>query len=136
MKKISLALLIVGLLLGQLVRIIFNVHDGFEFHTISLKLLPIADYGGGSSEQFLTSTILGYLAFIAFGVINTNRQKYPGIFKSALMFTGASLVVAFFEFTSIIEDYNNTFQGKHFRIAWLLFFLGLWIFSKNYLAKK
>jgi len=136
MKKLSLVLLILGLLFGQFVRITFNVHDGFEFHGISIKLLPIFDYGGGSPQLFLTSTIVGYFAFIIFGVINTHKQKYPSIFKSALMFTAISVVVTFFEFTSILEDLNNTFQGKHFRIAWLLFFLGLWIFSKNYLSKK
>jgi hypothetical protein len=136
MKKLSLLLLILGLLFGQLLIITFNLNDGFEFHGLSIKLLPIFDYGGGPSEQFLTSTILGYIAFIIFGVINTNKIKSPTIFKSALMFTAISIVVTFFEFTSILEDLNNTFQGKHFRIAWLLFFLGLWIFSKKYLSKK
>jgi hypothetical protein len=137
MKKLSLILLILGLLFGQLLIITFNLNDGFEFHGLSIKLLPIADYAGkGSPQLILTSTILGYIAFIIFGVINTHKQKYPSIFKSALMFTAISIVVTFFEFTSILEDLNNTFQGKHFRIAWLLFFLGLWIFSKNYLSKK
>lgn len=136
MKKLSLLFLILGLLFGQLLRITFNLNNGFEFHMVSIKLLPIADYAGGSPQLFLTSTILGYIAFIIFGAINTNKIKSPSIFKSALMFTAISIVVTFFEFTSILEDINNTFQGKHFRIAWPLFFLGLWIFSKKYLSKK
>jgi len=137
MKKLSLALLILGLLFGQLVIITFNLNNGFEFHQISFKLIPIADYAGKASPQlFLTSTILGYIAFVIFGILNTNKIKSPTIFKSALMFTGITIVVTFFEFTSILEDLNGTFQGKHFHIGWFLFFLGLWIFSKKYLLKK
>jgi len=136
MKKLSLALLILGLLFGQLIRLTFNLNDGLEIHLISFKLLPIADYAGASPQLFLTSTILGYIAFVVFGVINTNKIKSPTIFKSALMYTGITIVVTFFEFTSILEDLNGTFQGKHFRIAWPLFFLGLWIFIKRYLKRK
>jgi hypothetical protein len=137
MKKLSLALLILGLVFGQLVVLTFNLNNGFEIRDITIKLLPIADYAGKASPQlFLTSTILGYLAFIIFGIINTNKTKYPTIFKSTLMYSGIVIVVTFFEFTSILEDLNGTFQGKHFRIGWLLFFLGLWIFSKQYLKRK
>ncbi len=137
MKKLSLALLILGLIFGQLVVLTFNLHNGFEIRDITIKLLPIADYAGRASSQlYLTSTILGYLAFVIFGVINTNKTKSPAIFKTALMYTGIVIVVSFFEFTSILEDLNGTFQGKHFRIGWLLFLLGLWIFSKRYLLKK
>ena len=137
MKKLSLALLILGLIFGQFIRLTYNLNNGFEIHSISFKLLPIADYAGKASPQlFLTTTILGYFAFIIFGIINTNKTKYPSIFKSALLYTGIVLVVTFFEFTSILEDLNGTFEGKHFRIAWLLFLLGLWIFSKRYLIKK
>jgi len=137
MKKLSLLLLILGLLFGQLLIITFNLNDGFEFHKVSLKFIPIAAYAGKASPQlYLTSTILGYIAFVIFGVLNTNKVTSPSIFKSALMFSGITIVVSFFEFTSILEDLNGTFQGKHFRISWLLFFLGLWIFSKKYLSKK
>ncbi len=137
MKKLSLALLILGLISGQLIVLTFNLNNGFEIHSVSFKLLPIADYAGKASSQlFLTSIILGYLVFVIFGIINTNKTKSPAIFKSALIFTGIAIIVTFFEFTSILEDLNGTFQGKHFRIGWLLFLLGLWIFSKKYLIKK
>lgn len=137
MKKLSLTLLIFGFIFSQLFRIVFNLNNGFEYHYFTIKLLPIADYAGkGSPQLFLTSAIVGYIAFVIFGFINTNKIKSPDIFKSSLMFTGISIVVAFFEFTSILEDINGNFQGKHFRIGWLLFLLGLWIFSKKYLSKK
>ncbi|MFP4025318.1 MAG: hypothetical protein ACLFVR_12405 [Thiohalospira sp.] len=137
MKKQSFFLLITGLILSQIVVVRFNLNNGFEFHNLWIKILPLADYAGKSSpELYLTSTIIGYIAFIIFGVINTNKVKYPNIFKSALMFTAVAIVVSFFEFTSILEDLNGTFKGKHFRIGWLLFLLGLWIFGKNYLSKK
>ncbi len=137
MKKLSLILLTLGLIFSQIVVVRFNLNNGFEFHNLWIKILPIADYAGKSSSEFyLTSTILGYIAFVVFGVLNTNKIKSPEIFKSVLMFSAITIVVTFFEFTSILEDLNSTFQGKHFRIGWLLFFLGLWIFSKKYLSKK
>ena len=100
MKKWSLFLLILGLILGKVILLNFNLNNGFEIHGISIKLLPIADYAGKASpELYLTSTILGYLAFVIFGIINTNKTKSPAIFKSALMYTGIVIVVTYFEFT-------------------------------------
>ena len=137
MKRLSLILLILGLILSQVIFLVFNLNNGFELHEISIRLLPIAEYAGKTSSQlYLTSIILGYIAFVIFGVINTNKIKSPSIFKSALMFSAITIVVSFFEFTSILEDLNGTFHGKHFRIGWLLFFLGLWIYSKRHLSKK
>jgi len=137
MKKTSLILLILGLIFGQLFIFTFNLNNGFEFHKVLIRFIPIADYAGKTSQDlYLTTTILGYIAFVIFGVLNTNKVKSPTIFKSALMFSAIAIVVTFFEFTSILEDLNNSFQGKHFHIGWLLFFLGFWIFSKKYLSKK
>ena len=137
MKKTSLILLILGLIFSQLVIVKFNLNNGFDFHNVSFRLLPIIDYAGKISQRlYLTSVIIGYILFVIFGIINTNKQKAPEIFKSALMFSGIAIVVSFFEFTSLLEDLNGTFQGKRFHIGWLLFLLGLWIFSKRYLSKK
>lgn len=137
MKKLSLTMLILGLIFGQLVIFTFNLNDGFDYHKILIRFIPIADYAGKySPETVLHSTFLGYIAFVVFGIINTNKTKYPNIFKSAFMFSAIAIIVSFFEFTSILEDMSGTYQGKYFRIAWLLFLLGLWIFSKNYLSKK
>ncbi len=137
MKKLSIILLFLGLIFSQIIVVRFNLSNGFEFHNFWIKVLPIASYAGKSSpELYLTSTILGYIAFVVFGVLNTNKVKSPGIFKSALMFSGITIIVTFFEFTSILEDLNSTFHGKYFRIGWLLFLLGLWIFSKKFLSKN
>ncbi len=137
MKKLSIILLLLGLIFSQIIVVRFNLNNGFQFHNLWIKVLPIASYAGKSSpELYLTSTISGYIAFVIFGILNTNKVKSPGIFKSALMFSGITIVVTFFEFTSVLEDLNSIFQGKHFRIGWLLFLLGLWIFSKKYLSKK
>ena len=137
MKKLSIILLLLGLIFSQIIVVRFNLNNGFQFHNFWFKILPIASYAGKSSpELYLTSTILGYIAFVIFGILNTNKVKSPGIFKSVLMFSGITIVVTFFEFTSVLEDLNSTFQGKYFRIGWLLFFLGLWIFSKKHLLKK
>ncbi|MCB2195601.1 MAG: hypothetical protein KQH79_07060 [Bacteroidetes bacterium] len=137
MKRTSLILLILGLILSQIVIVKFNLNNGFEFHNIDIRLIPLTDYAGKISQKlYLTSVIVGYILFVIFGVLNTNKQKAPEIFKSSLMFTGIALVVTFFEFTSILEDLNGTFQGKRFHIGWLIFLLGLWIFSKRYISIK
>ena len=137
MKKSSAILLFTGLIFSQLVLLKFNLNNGFDFHNIWFRILPLAEYTGNTSpELYLTSTIFGYIAFVIFGILNTNKVKSPAIFKSALMFSAVTIVVTFFEFTSILEELYGTFQGKHFRIGWFLFLLGLWIFSKKYLLKK
>jgi len=137
MKKISFILLILGLLFSQIFLFIFNLNDGFVFHGISIKLLPLADYAGKASPVTeLTSILIGYIIFVIYGVLNTNKTRSPEIFKPALMFTGIAILVTFFEFTSILEDLQGSYQGKHFRIGWPIFLLGLFIYSKKYLAKR
>lgn len=137
MKKASLALLVLGLIFSQFILFEFNLNQGFEFHGINIKIVPLADYAGRySPESKLSSTFVGYLFFVVFGVLNTNKIKSPEVFKSAFMFTGISLIISFFEVTSIIEDMQGNYQGKYFHIGWLVFLLGLWIFAKKYLRKK
>ena len=79
MKKLSFVLLILGLIFSQLFIVTFNLDNGFEFHKFLIKPLPIADYAGKSSpELYLTSTILGYIAFVIFGIIygcNTGDKR-------------------------------------------------------------
>jgi len=75
MKRLSLLLLVIGLIFSQLVLVKFNLNNGFEFHKVSFRLLPIADYADKISQKlYLTSVILGYIAFVIFGVINTNKK--------------------------------------------------------------
>ena len=136
MKKLSLILLILGLLFSQLIVMIYNLNDGFEFHKIIIRFYPLAKYSTISPDLKLKSVLVGYIFFVIFGVLNTNKTKSPETFKSALMFTGIVVVLSFFEFTSILEDINGTFRGKHFEIGWIIFLLGLWIFSKRYISKK
>ena len=137
MKKLTFTLLILGLLFSQIFIFTFNLNDGFVYHGFSIKLLPLADYAGKSSPVTqLTSVILGYLLFIFFGVINTNKVRSPEIFKPALMFSGIAIIVTFFEFTSILEDIQGNYMGKHFKIGWPMFILGIFIYSKKYLAKR
>ncbi|MCG8411869.1 MAG: hypothetical protein MI739_11370 [Bacteroidales bacterium] len=136
-KKLSLVLLFLGLIFGQLLIFTFNLNNGFEFHKTIFRLLPIADYSGtGSQESYLSSNILGYLFFLVFAIVNLNKSKWPSTFKASLLFLLIVLVVTFFELTSIIQDMNNLYSGKYFRIAWLLFLLGIWIYSKKEYRKK
>ena len=136
MKKLSLVLLILGLIFSQVILFRFNVNHGLEFHHVWIKILPIADYAGKSSPQlFLTTAFIGYIFYLIFGAININKMKAPETFKTFILFSGITIVVGFFEISSIFEDLNSKFQGKHFRIGWLIFLLGLWIFIKRYYQK-
>ena len=137
MKKISLTLLLVGLLFSQIILVLFNLNQGFEFHKVIFRIIPFVDYAGKASSQLqLSSCIIGYLFFFVFGLLNTSKEKYPQIFKSVVMYSAIALVLVFFELTSILEDIYGNFQGKHFYIGWLLFLLGMWIYAKRYIAQK
>jgi hypothetical protein len=51
------------------------------------------------------------------------------------MFVGIVIVLLYFEVSSIFEDINGIYQGKFFRIGWLVFILGIWIFIRKYFKK-
>ena len=60
-KRISLLILVLGLIFSSILRIKFNLNDGFQFHGIGFNLvpMPILDFGGFSGIESLSSTIIG-----------------------------------------------------------------------------
>lgn len=131
-QKLILILLIIGLILSSLIRIVFNLSNGFEYHNLWIQILPlpIFDFAGQSSDQMnLTSTIIGYIIYLIAGflLIKIQKNKIPWI----MIYIIITLISIYFEATSMIQDLNSKFTGQHLRIGPFLFILGLIIFIKD-----
>ena len=135
-QKLTIALLLLGLILSSMIRIRFNISNGFEFHNFWINIipLPLSDYCGESSpELFLTSTILGYFIFILSGLFmlrNLKWDKFNVLNKIGFLVFAICATVP--ELTSIIQDLNSEFMGQHLRAGPILFIAGLIIFIKDY----
>lgn len=132
-KGLLLFTLIGGLIFSAMIRISFNLNDGFVFNDFMLKFLPLPlfDFAKADPNQlFLTSTIVGYVFYLIFCLIGLDRikPKKPGIFFTFLSFVLLTLFASFYEITSIVKDYQGDFVGAHFRTGPVLFMIGLILF--------
>lgn len=137
--KILLALLILGLVFSSLVRLQFNLSDGFVSHGVMTKFipLPLFDYKGQSGDLSLTSTIFGYLFFLLSGVLlfmETRRNKLQR--RLWLGFLFITLYATYFEWTSLMQDINLTYAGQHLRMGPVLFLLGLVLYIRSYRTQR
>ena len=134
-QRLSIGFLFLGFIFSSLVRIRFNISNGFDFHSFWIKIIPtpILDFAGqASNDLYLTSTVFGYLFFVASGFFMINEFKFLKIKSvSPLIFLLLSLCAILFEFTSIIQDVNSNYVGQHLRIGPALLIVGLLIFVKN-----
>ena len=138
-QKFSFVFLILGLIFSSLIRIRFNVSNGFEFQGFWITPLPsIFDFAAmRSSDLTLTSTILGYLFLVISGFL------MPGDFKSIrqkttslTVFLALTLLALVFESVAVIQDISSSFRGQHLRIGLALFVFGLFILVNNYRTIK
>jgi len=134
-QKILLGLLILGLVFSSLVRLQFNLSDGFVSHGVMIKFipLPLFDYAGQSGDLSLTSTIFGYLFFLLAGVLlflKTRKNKLQR--RLWLGFLFITLYATYFEWTSLMQDINLTYAGQHLRMGPVLFLLGLVLYIRSY----
>ena len=134
-QKLSLIFLILGLVFSTIIRVRFNVSNGFEFQDFWITPIPsIFDFAAiRSSDLALTSTSFGYLFFVIFGLLmlidfKTLIQKTT----SLTIFLVLSLLALVFESVSIIQDISSSFVGQHLRIGLALFLFGLLILVNNY----
>lgn len=138
-SKILLALLILGLVFSSLVRLQFNLSDGFVSHGVMIKFipLPLFDYDGQSGDLSLTSTIFGYLFFLLTGVLfflETMENKLQR--RLWLGFLFITLYATYFEWMSLMQDINLTYAGRHLRMGPVLFLLGLVLYIRSYRAQR
>jgi len=138
-QKIILGLLMLGLVFSSLVRLRFNLSDGFISHGLWTKMLPVPvfDYNGVSGDLSLTSTIIGYLFFLLSGVLllmeAKNNKQLKVLWAGFLLIT---IYTTYFEWTSLMQDIHLKFVGQHLWMGPALFLLGLILFYRNYQMKK
>lgn len=134
-QKLSLGFLILGLILSSIIRVRFNVSNGFEFQGYWITPLPsIFDFAVvKSSDLTLTSTILGYLFLGISGLFMLSDFKALRHKTTNLtIFLVLTLLALVFESVSIIQDISSSFAGQHLRIGLALFVFGLLILVNNY----
>ena len=132
-NRTILFLLLVGLILSSLIRIVFNISNGFEYQEIWIKILPlpIFDFAmQSSSELVLTSTFVGYIFYFAVGIMLIIKQKDKLIW--IIPFLLIVVISIYFEVNSAVQDINSNFSGQHLRIGPLLFLVGLFILTLDY----
>ena len=126
--------MIFGLVFSSIVRITFNLSDGFVFHDLSLTPpLPLFDYADeGSTHAELTSTLVGYVFFILAGFIFIDEIKENQRWLMILLgFVAIAMYASYFEVSSMIADINGEYKGTHAWVGPTLFLLGLLIFFKS-----
>lgn len=138
-QKLSLGFLILGLIFSSIIRVRFNVSNGFEFQGFWITPLPsIFDFAVvRSSDLALTSTSFGYLFLIISGLFMLSdfkalRQKNT----SLIIFLILTLLALVFEFVSILQDISSSFVGQHLRIGLVLFLFGLLILVNSFRSIK
>ena len=138
-QKLSLGFLILGLIFSSIIRVRFNVSNGFEFQGFWITPLPsIFDFAViRSSDLALTSTSFGYLFLIISGLFMLSdfkalRQKNT----SLIIFLVLTFLALVFEFVSIIQDISSSFVGQHLRIGLVLFLFGLLILVNSFRSIK
>ena len=138
-QKIFIVLLILGLIFSSLLRVRFNVSNGFDFQNFWIKFLPlpIFDFGGSTNELVLTTTFLGYLFFVISSFFMPKNIKTLNVKNLGLIaFSLLTILAIVFEGSSIIQDLNSNFTGQHFRIGPTLFIIGILIFRQDYRMSK
>lgn len=138
-QKILLGLLVLGLVFSSLVRMQFNLSDGFVSHGVMIKFipLPLFDYDGQSGDLSLTSTIFGYLFFLLSGVLlimeNKNNKLQRRLWLGFLFIT---LYATYFEWSALMQDIHSQFIGQHLRMGPVLFLVALILFIRNYRVER
>ena len=130
-----LSVLILGLLFSATVGFKFNLSQGFEFKGFWMSLpVQFFDFAGeGSDELNLTSQLIGYLFYLIFGILCLKRlgplfKPYKAL---VIIFFGLISLVFVSDFYSFYQDLNNQFIGRHFKIGFTVFLLGLMLYSKT-----
>jgi len=126
-KFISITLLSLGLVFSVLLGFNFNLSQGFEFKGFWFyfppNLMDIAFISSG--ETLLKSNLIGYVFYLIFGIIYFKQN--PSFRKSPVFIAFLILVALVFisDFYSMYLDFNDAFNGRHFRVGLIVFILGI-----------
>lgn len=130
-----LLLLFDGLIFSSMILFKFNLHNGFEFLGWKFSYLPFPffDFAHISSgESALTSTLLGYLFFIIYGLVLLSAiegDKRKRILTLGLIIM--TLYSVYFESLAMLQDLKGKYMGQHLWNGPVLFILGLLLLYKK-----
>lgn len=134
-KNPKLYILMTGLIFSATFGFKYNLAHGLELKGFWISIpIQFLDFAVTSSNQlFLTSQLIGYLFYFIFGIL---CMKYFGSLISnarimLIIYFGLIGIVFLSEIYSIYQDLNNQFTGRHFRIGFTVFLLGLAIFNNT-----
>jgi hypothetical protein len=126
---ILISLLLTGLIFSSLILFQFNLHNGFVFSGWKFNFIPYPffDYAQiSSTEEFLTSTIIGYLFLLGYGltaltyVKNDTRKRF--LYFGFIILCLYSIYV---EGSAMISDIKGEYFGQHLWNGPVLFLFGL-----------
>jgi len=138
-KKTILVYLILGLVFSSIIRIKFNFNNGFEFRELWITFpLPLFDMASDIVKNLvLTSTIIGYLFYVGFGITLISD------FKSSIIKETSTFVFLLILFVSISMELVLLIHGMisytidyHVRVGPTLFLIGLYIYFKRFVFKS
>ncbi|RYZ53805.1 MAG: hypothetical protein EOP49_06535 [Sphingobacteriales bacterium] len=132
MKNLSLILLVLGLVFS-----VFYVQaawgPGFSTIEYNPKIRgSLISIGGSTDNIFVTTHFIGYVFFLAFGLLNIGRARKVGMHRGLWLFTALNLFGLIIELSAWLQMYRGAFSGYHFRIGVAMILLGLWLQDKIY----
>jgi len=133
-QKQFLILLALGLVFSSILRITFNLNDGFLFHDFSFTPpLPLFDYAAeGSQQSELTSTLIGYVFYLIAAVLFISEIKKNQRWLMILLgLIAITLYATYFEISAMVADMQGEYAGRHAWVGPTLFLLGLLIYFKS-----
>ena len=126
-------LLIAGLVLSSIIR--FKINLGGEIIDTNIWItlpLPLFDYGGSSPIDYQTTTFIGYIFYVAFGltflIVKKHRLTIMLIVCGLVLL---SIIGSIVEISCLSQGIDNTFQGRHLRFGPSLFLLGLYVIIQS-----
>lgn len=128
-KNILWIILFAGLVFSSIIRLKFNLHGGFTYSNLWFTLLPrpLFDYGNISPINLLTTTTVGYFFFIAYGIIFLTYGKHRLTLTILIIgLLSLSIIGSVVEISTLFQDINGQYMGRHLRIGPTIFILGLY----------
>jgi hypothetical protein len=127
---IPFILLLLGYFFSSVAGFHFNLSNGFNFQDFyvnpQFQLLDFALYC--SPEVCLNSQLFGYFFYLVFAIDCAKKMEYySGKGDRIMLFSFFLLLGLVFisDFYSFYQDLSNQFTGRHFRIGFLVFLIGL-----------
>ncbi len=134
-RKLSLVILVLGLIFSSILRVKFNLNGGFQFHGVWFKLIPIPffDYSGSIDQKYLTTTFIGYFFYLILilGYFKHFVKQNSTVKVLVILSFALTCCALFVEMRSILNDALSLNNGMHFRVGPLLCLLGVLIYERT-----